>query len=170
MKKFLPALLLVVTSGLIQAAIIESISFDLSSLHAGSTLSGTFDLSNTPMVGDTASVLLSFSDPGDYSVPSLNGTIVIGSGTGEPYAVTFDTLTFLNPSGNMFTKNVNLMPSGQAQCAAFPCSATGGFEDNNPAAFKATYAVTAAPEPGYGLIVPVLLVGIVIMRRIIKVG
>jgi hypothetical protein len=62
------------------------------------------------------------------------------------------------------------MPSGQAQCAGFPCSATGGFEDNSPAAFRSTYTVTAAPEPGYGLIVPVLLVGIVLMRRLIRVG
>jgi hypothetical protein len=54
-----------------QANIIETISFNLSDLHAGSTLSGAFTLPNSPVAGDTAPVVLSFSDPSDYSPISL---------------------------------------------------------------------------------------------------
>jgi len=166
MKNIITGALLIAAAGLMQASIIESISINLSDLHAGSTLSGTFLLPNTPMVGDTAAVILSFSDPADYSVSSLDATITIGSGiTGD--TVRFSDLIFTNPSGNMFTRNVDLMVEGAAQCASFPCTATGGFEDGDPAAFRSTYTISpvAAPEPGYGLIVSFLLVGIVIARR-----
>jgi hypothetical protein len=165
MKNLLPITLLIASAGLTQASIVETISFDLSTLHSGSTLSGTFTLPAAPIVGDTESVTLSFSDPSDYSVASLMGTIIIGSGTVDPYTVTFDPLTFTNPSGNMFTKNIDLMPAGAAQCASFPCTANGRFEDGNPAAFTAMYSVTAAPEPNYGLLLPVLAVGLALLAR-----
>jgi hypothetical protein len=169
MKKFLPCVLLIAGAGLMRASIIESISFDLSSLHPGSTLSGTFTLPNSPVAGDTAPVLLSFSDPQDYSPTSLNVTIAIGSGTFLPFTVGFSGIVFTNPSGNMFTRSNDLMPFGMAQCASFPCTATGGFQDNNPPAFTSTYTVTpaAVPEPAYGLLVAGLLAGLVLARRVV---
>ncbi len=163
MKRLLPGVLLILGAGMMRASILESITFDLSTLHAGSTLSGTFALSDSPMAGDTAPALLSFSDPADYSASPLAETITIGSGTFLAYTVGFDAITFTNPSGNMFTRNVDLVTSGMAQCASFPCMATGGFADGSPAAFTATYriapAAAAVPEPGYG---PLLLVGLVL--------
>lgn len=173
MKRFLPCLLLMAGAGTMQASILESITFDLSALHAGSTLSGTFALSNSPMAGDTASAQLSFSDPADYIPSSLAATITIGNGTFLQFTVGFDPITFTNPSGNMFTTNVNLMPSGMAQCASFPCTATGRFEDGSPPAFTSTYdiapAATAVPEPGYGmLLIPILLLSFVLGRRVVR--
>jgi hypothetical protein len=151
MKKFLPYILLILGAGTTQASILETISFNLSALHPGSTLSGTFSLSDSPAPGDSALVQLSFSDPADYSASPLSATIKIGNGTTLAYTVSFNTITFTNPSGNAFTTNVNLLPQGAAQCASFPCTATGGFADNSPAAFSSTYtiapAVSAVPEP-----------------------
>lgn len=160
-------------AGTMQASILESITFDLSALHAGSTLSGTFALSNSPMAGDTVSALLSFSDPADYSASPLAATIRIGSGTFLAYTVGFDDITFTNPTGNMFSKNVDLMTNGMAQCASFPCTASGGFEDGFPAAFTASYkiapAAAAVPEPGYGaLLLPVLLLSFVLGKRVVR--
>jgi hypothetical protein len=157
-----------------QASIIESITLDLSPLHAGSMLSGTFALSDSPMAGDTASAQLSFSDPADYNPSPLTATIRIGNGTTLAFTVGFDAITFTNPSGNMFTRNVDLMPSGMAQCASFPCTATGRFEDGSPPAFTATYdiapAAAAVPEPAYGLlIIPILLLSFVLGRRVVRV-
>lgn len=173
MKRFLPCVLLILGAGMMQASIVQSITFDLSSLHAGSTLSGTFTLSNSPMPGDSASAELSFSDPADYSASPLPATITIGSGTFLAYTVGFDDITFTNPSGNMFTKNVDLMTSGMAQCASFPCTANGRFGDGSPAAFNATYTIApvaaAAPEPGYGaLLLPILLLSFVLRRRVVR--
>jgi hypothetical protein len=149
-----------------RANIVESINFDLSNLHPGSTLSGTFTLADSPMAGDTAPVLLSFNDPQNYSPTSVSSTIMIGSGTFLAFTVGFSDIVFTNPSGNMFTRNNDLMPRGMAQCASFPCTATGGFEDNNPPAFTSTYTITpaAVPEPSYGLLLPVLLAGFVLAR------
>jgi hypothetical protein len=170
MKRFLPWVLLISGAGLMRADILESITFDLSTLHAGSTLSGTFALSNSPMAGDTASAQLSFSDPADYVPSSLTATIQIGSGTSLAFTVGFDTISFTNPSGNVFTRDINLMPFGMAQCAPFPCTATGGFGDGSPPSFTARYevapAVAAVPEPGYGLLLlPILLIGFVLGKR-----
>ena len=156
-----------------QASILESITFDLSALHADSTLSGTFALSNSPMAGDTASTQLSFSDPADYSASPLAATITIGNGTTLAYTVGFGTISFTNPSGNMFTRNINLMPNGMAQCASFPCTATGGFADGSPAAFTATYQIApvaaAVPEPSYGwLLLPVLSLSFFLRRRVVR--
>ena len=80
MKPVLPFALLIAGAGLMQAAIVQTISLDLSPLHAGSTLSGTFSLSDSPMPGDTAPVLLSFSDPSDYTPTSLMATITVING------------------------------------------------------------------------------------------
>jgi len=173
MKRLLPWVILIAGAGMMQASIIESISFDLSDLHAGSTLSGTFTLSNSPMAGDTAPVELSFSDPSDYSSASLMATITIGNGTTFPYTVDFSPLIFTNSSGSLSpinTRNVDLTPVGMAQCASFPCAATGGFEDDSPAVFTSTYTVSpaAVPEPGYGMILPVLLAGLVLGKRVVR--
>lgn len=161
MKKFLPCVLFIASAGLMRADIIQSISFDLSNLHPGSTLSGTFSLPNSPVSGDTAPVLLSFSDPQNYTPTSISATIEIGSGTLLEFTVGFSGITFTNPSGNMFTLNNNLLPRGMAQCASFPCSSTGGFQDNDPPAFNSTYTIApvaaAVPEPPYSLLIPVLL-------------
>lgn len=173
MKTFRACALLITGAGLMQAAIIESISFNLSSLHAGSTLSGTFTLSNSPMVGDTAPVLLSFSDPSDYMPMSLMATISIGSGTPSGYSVDFSELMFTNLSGTITpinTRDVDLMRFAFAQCASFPCTATGGFQDRSPAVFTSTYTITpvAVPEPGYSLLVPILSMAIVFGRRLVR--
>ena len=173
MKRFLPCVLLILGAGMMQASILESITFDLSALHAGSTLSGTFALSNSPAAGDTAPALLSFSDPADYIPSPLTATITIGNGTALPFTVGFDAIQFTNPSGNMFTTNVNLITNGMAQCASFPCTATGGFADGSPASFTAAYqiapAAAAVPEPGYGpLLLSVLLLSFVLGRRAVR--
>ena len=173
MKRVLSCFLLLFGASMMQASIIESITFDLSPLHAGSTLSGTFALSDSPMAGDTASAQLSFSDPADYTPSPLTATITIGNGTSLPFTVGFDAISFTNPSGNMFTQNVNLMPSGMAQCASFPCTATGRFEDGSPPAFASTYdiapAAAAVPEPAYDLLLlPVLLLNFVLGRRVVR--
>ena len=169
MKKFLPCLLLIAGAGVTRASIVESISFDLSDLHPGSTLSGRFTLPDSPVPGDTAPVLLSFSDPQNYSPTSVNSTITIGNGTFLAFTVDFSDIVFTNPSGNMFTKNNNLMPRGMAQCASFPCTATGGFQDNDPPAFTSTYTITPAsvPEPAYGLLLPGLLASFILGRRVV---
>jgi hypothetical protein len=172
MKTFLTSVLLFAGAGLMQASVLQTISFDLSFLHAGSTLSGTFTLPDGATAGTTAPVTLSFSDPSDYSPTSLMGTISIGSGTTLAFTVFFSVPTFANPTGNSFTTTNNLMAAGAAQCASFPCTATGRFEDNSPPAFTANYtiapAVVATPEPGYGLLLPVLLLGFVIRKRILR--
>jgi hypothetical protein len=173
MKRLLPCALLIAGAGLMQADIIETISFDLSPLHPGSTLLGKFTLSNSPVVGDTAPVLLSFSDPSDYIPTSLAATITIETGTPSGYAVQFSELTFTNPSGNtspIDTKDVGLTGFAFAQCASFPCAATGGVEDRSPAVFTSTYTITPStiPEPtSFILLVPILLIGVVFGRRLV---
>jgi hypothetical protein len=173
MKPLLVCALLVGGPGLLPASIVESISLNLSALHAGSTLSGTFTLPDSPIVGDTAPVTLSFSDPSDYSASPLSATITIESGTTLTYDVRFSEITFTNPSGNMFTTDVDLTAFAAAQCASFPCTATGGVQDGSPAAFTSTYSITpdfapGVPEPGYGVVVSVLLAGFVIGRRFLR--
>jgi len=173
MKTFLVCALLIAGAGLMQAAVIESISLNLSSLHAGSILSGTFTLSNSPVFGDTAPVLLSFNDPSDYTPTSLTATITIESGTPSGFSVDFSDLIFTNLSGAVTpidTKDVDLMRFAFAQCASFPCTATGGFQDRSPAVFTSTYTIApvAVPEPGYSLLVPILLMAIVFGRRLVQ--
>ena len=169
MKLLLPFTLLIAGAGLMQADIVQTISFDLSALHAGSTLSGTFALSNTPMIGDTSSASLSFSDPADYTPTSLTTTITIqGSTPPGGFAIDFSSLAFTNLSGvttPINTRDVLLNRTLHAQCASFPCTATGLFEDRNPPVFTAQYtiapgAAAVIPEPGYSLLVAVLLIGL----------
>jgi hypothetical protein len=169
MKALLPAALLLASAGCLHASIIETISINLSDLHAGSTLSGEFTLPNTPMVGDTDTVTLYFSDPSDYSVSSVTTTITVGFGITED-TIRFSPIAFTNPTGNMFTKNVDLLSFVAARCASFPCTATGGFQDDDPASFRGTYTIAPAsiPEPNFGWITPVLLVGLAIARRVIR--
>jgi len=163
MKTLLSCALLIATgAGLMQASIIESISLNLSNLHAGSILSGTFTLSNSPTIGDTAPVLLSFSDPSDYMPTSLMATITIESGTPSGFSVDFSELLFTNLSGTAIpinTRDVDLTRFAFARCTSFPCTATGGFQDRSPAVFTSTYTITpaAVPEPGYALLVSTLL-------------
>ena len=171
MTIFLPCALAIAGAGWMQASTIESISFNLSALHAGSTLSGTFTLSNSPMVGDMAPVMLSFSDPSDYSPISLAATITIENGTPSGFAVLFSELTFTNLSGSaspIDTKDVDLTAFGFARCASFPCTASGGVQDRSPAVFTSTYTISpvAAPEPNFILLVPILLIGLVFARRL----
>ena len=173
MKTFLPLTLLIAGAGLMQAAIIETISLDLSPLHAGSTLSGTFSLSDSPTPGDTAPVLLSFSDPSDYTPTSLLATISVLSGTPSGYALDFSPLMFTNLSGTptpINTRDVDLMRYAFAVCESFPCTASGGFQDRSPAVFSSTYTITPAsvPEPGYALLMMVLLTGLVLRRQLVR--
>lgn len=173
MKTVLPLILLFAGAGLMQAGIIEKITLDLSPLHAGSLLSGTFTLSNSPSVGDTAPVLLSFSDPSEYTPTSLMSTITLLSGTPSGYAVDFSAVAFTNLSGTVTpinTRDVNLMPFAFAPCASFPCTATGLFQDRSPAVFTSTYTITpvTVPEPSYALLISVLLTLIAFGRRLLR--
>jgi hypothetical protein len=172
MKSLLPFALLIAGAELMQASIIETISFNLSNLHAGSTLSGTFTLSNSPMAGDTAPALLSFSDPSDYSPSSSAATITIGTGTPGGFSVDFSELIFTNLSGTVTpinTRNVDLRRFAFAQCASFPCTATGGFQDRSPAVFTSSYTIApaAVPEPSLTLLFPILLIGMVSGGRLV---
>ena len=173
MKTVLPFALLIAGAGLMQAAIIETISLDLSPLHAGSILSGTFTLSDSPTAGDTAPVLLSFNDPSDYMPTSLMSTITILSGTPSGYAVDFSPLTFTNLSGTVTpinTRDISLTRFAFAVCSSFPCTATGRFQDRSPAVFSSTYTITPAsvPEPSYALLLPTLLTVIVFGRQLVR--
>lgn len=172
MKKVLPFILLMSGAGLMQASVVETISFDLSPLHAGSTLSGTFTLPDSPAPGDTASALLSFSDPTNYSPTSLTSTITILSGTPSGFAVDFSSLAFTNLSGVVTpinTRDVELSRVAFAVCASFPCTATGSFEDRSPPVFSSTYMIApaAVPEPGYALLISVLLMAVIFGRRLL---
>ena len=74
MKIFLSAVLLIAGAGFAKADTLETISFNLSVLHPGSTLSATFDVPTViPATGVTLSATYSFSDPSDYSAVSLAG-------------------------------------------------------------------------------------------------
>jgi hypothetical protein len=170
MKTFLPCAILIAASGMMQGAILESISLNLSDLNAGSTLSGIFTLPDAPTAGDTAPVVLSFSDPSNYTPTSLTATITIESGTPSGFAVDFSGLMFTNLSGTVTpinTRDVDLTGFAFAQCASFPCTATGGIQDRSPAVFTSTYTIApaAVPEPGYGLLLPILLMAIFFRTR-----
>ena len=164
MKAALSFALLIAGPGLIQAATIQTISLNLSPLHAGSALSGSFTLSDSPMPGDTALATLSFSDPANYTPTSLTATITIESGTRTGFAVDFSPLAFTNLSGvttPINTRDISLTRTAFAPCDSFPCSATGLFEDRNPPVFTSTYTVSPAaasvPEPGYSVLIGMLL-------------
>lgn len=166
MKAILPFALLFAGAGLMQASIVETISLDLSPLHPGSVLSGTFTLSDSPMPGDTATALLSFSDPSNYDPTSLTSTISIESGTPSGFAVVFSPLAFTNLSGTttpIDTRDINLTPFAFAKCASFPCVATGGVQAGSPPVFTSTYTIApaAVPEPGYAFLIATLLAAVV---------
>ena len=153
-KRLLPAILLAASGGLLHASSIQTISFDLTPLHAGSVLSGSVILQNPLALGDSVLIPLSFTDPSDYSPSALTTTLSVTSGTPTDQ-FRFSTITFTNLADS---KTYNLMVRGAAQCAVdFPCQATGGFEANSPPAFSSTYTITAAPvavpEPSYALLV-----------------
>jgi hypothetical protein len=164
-------MLLIASAGLVQASIVETIDVNLSPLHAGSMLYGVFTLSNTPMVGDTASALLTFSDPSDYSPTSLTTTITVENGTPSGFAVVFSPLMFTNLSGSLSpidTKNIDVTPFAFAMCASFPCTSTGGAEDDGGLVFTSTYTIAPVPEPSYAFAAPILLAAIVFGRRLLR--
>lgn len=173
MKTALAVSLLFACAGLTHAAILQTITLDLSPAHPGSTLSGTFSLPDTPAIGDTAPVMLSFSDPSNYTPTSLAATILIGQGTPSGFVVTFSPLMFTNLSGTVGqinTRDISLTPFGFARCTSFPCTASGGLQDRSPAVFTSTYTIAPAPvpEPGYSLLLSGLLTAIVCGRRLIR--
>ncbi len=175
MKTILPFVLLLGAAGLMHASVIQTISLNLSPLHAGSTLSGTFTLPNSPIAGDTASALLSFSDPSDYSPTPLTSTITVLNGTPSGFAIDFSALTFTNLSGTVTpinTRDVSLTRFAFAVCTSFPCTATGLFQDRSPAVFSSTYTISpaAVPEPGYLLPIAALLLIAIVGRLLVRAG
>jgi hypothetical protein len=178
MKVFLFAALLIAGAGLAKADTLETITFNLSDLHAGSTLSATFDVPNAIGTGVTLDVTYAFSDPSDYAEGSLTGPTggtLAGTVTVNPnapisnYIVSFSVPEFYNPTGNSFDKDNLLSENGLAECASFPCTANGQFEDGL-AFSNGVYAVApvATPEPRYGLLLPALLAGLVFRRRAVQ--
>ena len=150
-KYLLPVILLTAPGGLLCASTIQTLSIDLSPLHSGSILSGSVTLQNPLMLGDSAQIPLSFSDPLNYDPSSLIAILSVTSGTPNDQ-FRFSTITFTNLADN---KTYNLVVRGAASCVVdFPCQATGGYEANNPPAFTGTYTITAAsaaavPEPNF---------------------
>jgi PEP-CTERM motif len=173
MKILLSALLLIAGAGLAKADTLETITFNLGDLHPGSTLSATFDVPTTiPGTGVTLDVTYSFSDPSDYAEGSLKGptggtlagTVSIDSNTPiSNFIVNFSVPTFFNPTGNMFDQTNVLSEDGLAQCASFPCTATGQFQDSmafsNGVYTVAPAATTPTPEPSSFLLLGTGLAG-----------
>lgn len=171
MKIFLSAVLLIAGTGLAKADTLETITFNLSALHPGSTLSATFDVPTLiPGTGVTLNVTYSFSDPLDYAEGSLKGPTggtLAGTVSIEPnspisnYVVDFSVPVFFNPTGNMFTQENVLSEDGLARCASFPCTATGQFQDSM-AFSNGVYTVAPAattPEPSSFLLLATGLAG-----------
>ena len=170
MKIFLSAVLLIAGAGLAKADTLEIITFNLSVLHPGSTLSATFDVPTViPATGVTLSVTYSFSDPLDYSSVSLTGPLggtLAGTVSVDPntpisnYVVNFSVPVFYNPTGNMFDKTNVLSEDGLARCASFPCTSTGQFQDSM-AFSNGVYTVdpVAIPEPSSFLLLATGLAG-----------
>ncbi len=171
MKSAVLAVLALTGASLTLAATIETISFNLSPLHAGSILTGTFTLPDVPLGGNTASVSFSFSDPQNYSPVALATTLSVISGTPSGYAIDFSPLSFTNLSGiatPINTRDVSLTRTAFAVCTSFPCSATGLFQDRNPAVFTSMYTIAPlpVPEPSYALLV-LVLAALLLGRRLI---
>jgi hypothetical protein len=171
MKILLSAVLLIAGATLAKADTIETITFNLGDLHTGSTLSATFDVPTViPGTGVTLNVTYSFSDPLDYAEGSLKGPTggtLAGTVSVDPntpisnFVVNFSVPTFFNPSGNMFDQTNVLSEDGLAQCASFPCTATGQFQDSM-AFSNGVYTVTPAattPEPSSFLLLATGLAG-----------
>jgi hypothetical protein len=160
MKALLCAVLLIAGAGLAKADTLETITFNLGDLHPGSTLSATFNVpSLLPGPGLTQNIIYSFSDPLDYAEGSLNGPTggtLAGTVSVTPnspisnFIVDFSVPTFYNPSGNMFTKENVLSADGFAQCASFPCTASGQFQDSmafSNGVYTIAPAAVMTPEP-----------------------
>ncbi len=169
---FITLSLLIAAAGTMQGAIVETLSIDLSPMHAGSTLSGNFTLSNSPASGDSAPVTLMFSDPQNYSPTTLSTIVRITEGTPSGFAVIFDSpITFTNLSGSAVpinTRDVSLTPFGFAMCASFPCTSSGGIQNRSPAVFTSRYTISpaAVPEPATLLLVPACLLAFAVKRRL----
>jgi PEP-CTERM motif len=170
MKILLSAVLLIAGAGLAKADTLETITFNLGVLHAGSTLSATFDVPTSIGAGVTLDVTYAFSDPLDYAEGSLagpTGGTLAGTVSIDPnapisnYVVNFSVPVFFNPTGNMFTRTNVLSEDGLARCASFPCTATGQFADSQ-AFSNGVYTITPAattPEPSSFLLLATGLAG-----------
>jgi hypothetical protein len=171
MKVLLSVVLLLAGAGLAKADTLETITFNLGDLHPGSTLSATFDVpTSLPGPGLTQNVTYTFSDPSDYAEGSLNGPTggtLAGTVSIDPNApisnfiVNFSVPEFFNPSGNMFDRDNILSEDGLAQCASFPCTATGQFQDSM-AFSNGVYTIAPAvmtPEPSSFLLLATGLAG-----------
>lgn len=170
MKRFLPLLMFTGCAGIMHAAVIQSISIDLSPLHPGSVLSGAVTLANPLVLGSSVQIPLTFSDPADYSPTNLTTTLSVTSGTPNDQ-FRFSPISFTNLANS---KMYNLAVVGAASCAVdFPCQAIGGVQANSPPAFSTTYTVSASaattvPEPGYGLLVCGVVTAFAVRRRLLR--
>ena len=176
MSKLKMLMSLAVSAGLAHAGFMQSISIDLSALHPGSILSGSVILQSPPTVGTTVNIPLTFSDPTSYNLAALATTLTVTNGSTvdqfrfSPIAF-MNLLSSVNPALN--NKTYTLTVRNAAQCAVdFPCTATGGFQANDPAAFFGYYTVTSAPfsapEPGYAILVGGLLTALACGRRLLR--
>ena len=171
MKWILPITLWAASAGLLRADVIQSLSIDLSALHAGSVLSGSVVLQNPLVLGDSVQIPLTFSDPADYSPTSLLATLSVTNGVPEDQ-FRFSDITFTELVHN---KTYTLSVHGAAVCPIdFPCEATGRYEANSPPAFSGSYTVaneaapSGVPEPAYGWLVSGLGLGVVLGRRLLS--
>jgi hypothetical protein len=156
-RSLLMGALLMGGSGLARADVIYTLTFDLSNLNAGSTLTGSVDESGPLLPGDFGDINLSFSDPSAYSATSLTTVLSSDSGT-FGNQLRFSEISFVDLSDD---KTIHLTVDVAAQCSTgsgtpngVPCDANGRWEDGDPPEFTGTYTVTAqiatVPEPAYG--------------------
>ncbi|HEY5253038.1 MAG TPA: PEP-CTERM sorting domain-containing protein [Acidobacteriaceae bacterium] len=160
MKALLFAVFLIAGAGSAKADTMETITFNLGDLHPGSTLSATFNVPSVlPGPGLTQNVTYTFSDPSDYAEGSLagpTGGTLAGTVSIDPnapisnFVIDFLVPEFYNPSGNMFNQKNILSADGFAQCASFPCTATGQFQDSmafSNGVYTVAPAAVMTPEP-----------------------
>lgn len=159
----------------VQAAPISySINIDLSSLHAGSSYSGSVTVPNPLSIGGSTPILLLANPSGQYTPSSINDTLSITSGPSGFNSVFISPLVFTDTST---LKQYNFIVNGAAHCDVtsnpngIPCQTTGQLIGNNANGGSALYAVTiapaaAVPEPAYGfpLLATTLIIAIVLPR------